>query len=413
MSSQLSSFNLTPAIAQRLASSLRVSGLYSGGAAAARLRREVSAAARRATRTGSIVSPRMGLRLNVYRATLFGQPYELVTRPAAGDERVVGIVPTRGAPRGSAASSELEAGADQGASVRSSLQRSILSERESAELAFELLGAETEEELDQFLGKVFSKVAKAASGVARTVSNVGKSLGKVLDTVSKVVPIGSVLSLTPLGMTLRAAKSLGRIARGENVFKVAGDFVKSGLQNVGKVAQLASTVAAFVPGLGTGVAAALGAAGALAQGRPITEAVLAAARGALPGGAIAAAAFDVASNLAQGKKLSDAMLSAARNQLPGGPAARAAFDAGLALARGKKLQDVALSTAGRVLPPSPFASTALQFAGRVARGEKVQNAALSTLGQSMLRQVRSPLAIPADRARRRFASSVAFPAVGN
>ena len=78
--------------------------------------------------------------------------------------------------------------------------------------------------------------------------------------------------------------------------------------------KLAEMVAPFVPGIGTGVAAALGAANALAAGRPITEAVLAAARGALPGGAIAQAAFDVALNLAKGKNIAEAALAAARDR---------------------------------------------------------------------------------------------------
>ena len=153
--------------------------------------------------------------------------------------------------------------------------------------------------------------------------------------------------------------------------------------------KLAEMVAPFVPGIGTGVAAALGAANALASGRPITEAVLAAARGALPGGAIAQAAFDTALSLAKGKSLSEAVLSAARDRLPGGPAARAAFDGAVALAQGKRLQDVAFATAGRLLPPSPYAADALSFVQRVANGQNVQHAALSVVGQRALRQVRN------------------------
>jgi hypothetical protein len=434
MSPERVRFELPFTLADQLASTMNVS-LVGQAATADGLRRELSFAARRAKRSGRIAAPLVGLRLSVYRTTLFGRPYDLVTRSRGRDERVVGIVAAAPEPARLSRVDRLSGEVGSGGAG----PRPILSEAEAAGLALELLGAETEDELDQFLGKMFSSVSKAAQGVTRTVSSVGKSLGKAvdaidkvvpiksvyntvskaaksiekgLDAVNKLVPIGSVLSLTPLGMTMRAARSLGRVAAGENIFKVAGNFVKSGLKDVGQAVQLASTVASFVPGVGTGVAAALGAAGALAQGRPITEAVLAAARGALPGGAIAAAAFDVASGLAQGKSLSESALSAARNQLPGGAAARAAFDAGLALAQGKKLQDVAISTAGRILPPSPFSSTGLDFAQKVARGENVQKAALSTAGGALLARAQAGAAAQVNRVSRPLSREASFPANG-
>ena len=297
-------------------------------------RAEAERALRGARRTGTIRMPRFGLRLPVYRASVFGRPYDFVTRRCAdGHDRTVGIVPADGPPPGRDAEPE-----------------EAISEQEAAELAFELLGAETEAELDQFLGKVFKGVAKVAKGAVKAVGSVGKAVGKAVNTISKVIPIKAVLNLTPIGLGLRAANSIGRIAKGENVFKVAGNFVKAGIKDVGQAAKLASTVASFIPGIGTGVAAALGAAGALADGQPITQALMTAAKSALPGGALAATAFDVAAGLVQGKNLGEAALNAARNQLPGGAAAKAAFDAGLALARGKKIQDAAAAGAGNPIP---------------------------------------------------------------
>jgi hypothetical protein len=133
------------------------------------------------------------------------------------------------------------------------------------------------------------------------------------------------------------------------------------------------------------VAAALGAANALADGRPITEALIAAARSALPGGKIAQGGFDMAVNLARGKNLSEAALATARAQLP--PAARPAFDAAVALGKGKRVQDAAFSAAGRVLPPSPYAADVLSFARRVAAGENPQTAALSLAGKRVLQRM--------------------------
>jgi hypothetical protein len=156
--------------------------------------------------------------------------------------------------------------------------------------------------------------------------------------------------------------------------------------------KLAEMVAPFIPGIGTGVAAALGAANALAAGKPITEAILSAARSAVPGGAIAQTAFDVALNLARGKNITDSLLAAARDRLPGGPAARAAFDAAVALGKGKSLQDAAFA-AGKAIAPSPLAADALDFVKGVANGQNIQNAALSVAGKRLVSQVRGHAAL--------------------
>ena len=345
------------------------------------LRQGLVAATSRARRIGVVRMPRIGLALPVYRARIHGRAYDVVVRDGAGAvSRVVGVVPINN-------DVDSRNGVSGGPGE-------TLSESEAAVLAFEMLGLESEAELDQFLGKVFKKVAKAAQGVGQTIGKVSRAVGKVVDKVNQFVPVKSLLSFTPMGIANRLYQGARQVAAGKNVFKVAKGMVQSGLKDVGKVAQLASTVAAFVPGVGTGVAAALGAAGALASGRPITEALLAAATSALPGGALAQTAFDVASGLVQGKSLSESALTAARNRLPGGPAAKAAFDAGLALARGKKLQHVAVAAVGGALPPSRFAATATDFANRVASGQSVQNAAMSMAGQQLFSRATRAGAFP-------------------
>jgi hypothetical protein len=367
-----SRLEIPSAIVYRLAASAR--GLRTARiGTVTRMRRELVASLRRARRTGTITAPLLGLRMRVYRVVIRARPYDLIVRPTERGGRAVGIVPGRSV--GGGARTE-----------RVPSARPVLPEHQALALAFEVLSAETEEEVDQFLGKVFKSVSKAARSVSHGVASVGKSLGKVvdkidkvvpiksavrsiekgIDSVNKVVPIGAIMSLTPAGLAARAAKGLGRVAAGENVFKVAASMARSGLKDVGQVMQLASTVSSFVPGLGTGVGAALGAASALAQGKPITDAVLAAAKGALPGGALAATAFDMAKGLAQGKNLTEAALNAARDQLPGGAAARAAFDTGLALMHGKKLQDAALGAASSLMPSSPIARTVMNGARQLS-----------------------------------------------
>jgi hypothetical protein len=249
---------------------------------------------------------------------------------------------------------------------------------------------EYDPEMEYFLGGLIKSVGRT---VGRAVSSVGRFAEKAAKTVGRIPVVGDIaraglnatrLALGPAAIAIDAGQ---RLARGQNLGTALRGAVSSHVDAVRDQLKLAEMVAPFIPGIGTGVAAALGAANALASGRPITEALISAARSALPGGAIAQAAFDTAVNLARGKNIGEALLEAARNRLPGGPAARAAFDGALALAQGKKLQDAAFAAAGRILPPSPYAADALAFVKRVANGQNIQHAALSVAGQRAIRQI--------------------------
>lgn len=297
-----------------------------------------------------------------------------------------------------------------------------------------------EGEEDLFLGKIGRSLSRTVSTVGRvagrgvktvvpasirrTVERAGRTAGGVVrgidKTVSKVAKytplpyVAKALSRTPLGMAVKAgvggltaaakgenffkgaARSLksdpllgfvANVASGQNVLRAAQQAAKAGINDVREQLRFAQMVAPFIPGIGTGVAAALGAANALAAGRPITAALIEAARSAVPGGVVAQAAFDMAVNLAKGKTLTQAALETARNRLPGGPAAQAAFDTAVALSQGKRIQEAALAGAGRVLPPSPYAADALSFAKSVAAGRNLQQAALSTAGNRVLQRM--------------------------
>jgi len=290
-----------------------------------------------------------------------------------------------------------------------------------------------DDELDHFLGSVVHSVAKAAGGVAKAAGGVVKTVGKGISAVDKVIPmsvLSSGLAWTPMGMAARAGLGAAQAAadgknvfqgavrslastpvtrfyvdtamaaaRGENVLKAMQQAAQGQIGDLRKSLQFAAMVAPFIPGLGTGVAAALGAANALAAGQPITDALISAARSAVPGGAIAQFAFDTAVNVAKGKSVGDALLNSARTQLPGGPAAQAAFDAGLALAKGRNIQDAALAAAGRLLPPSPYAADALSFVKKVASGQNIQKAALSTVGNVILNRIERQAGPILQRAR--------------
>lgn len=280
----------------------------------------------------------------------------------------------------------------------------LLDEAEAMALVAELFEIDDETSLDLFLGKLVKRVGRAAAGAARAVAKAARAIpvGKIANLALKVARgdlAGIVLPLLPASMqkTVRALTGdpFARFAlqttkgalRGDNILRAAQVAAKSGIGDLRERLRFAAMVAPFVPGIGSGVAAALGAASALAAGEPITQALLSAARSAVPGGAVAQAAFDLGSNLARGKSLSEAALATARNRIPGGRAGQAAFDAAVALAQGKKIQQAAFAAAGRVLPKSPYAADALSFARRVSSGEDIRKAALSTAGNAVVKRL--------------------------
>ena len=114
---------------------------------------------------------------------------------------------------------------------------------------------------------------------------------------------------------------------------------KRTMKKYGAVVDLAATGASFVPGIGTGVAAGLKGAQALARGQSLAQAAQAAALGAVPGGALAQAAFRGGMALAQGKRLSQAALAAGGTLARGygGELGESAFRTGLATARGQRV----------------------------------------------------------------------------
>jgi hypothetical protein len=260
---------------------------------------------------------------------------------------------------------------------------------------------------------------KVVRQLGHTVQDVGKGVAAVAKPIAPIVASAAKIAshATPLGLVARSAYGAVSAAlrgqnvfmgaldgaagsiiaaalvkvgvgalRGENLLKAAKLAAKGGIDDAKEAVRFAAMVAPFVPGIGTGVGAALGAADALANGQPITQALVAGVRGSIPGGAIAQAAFDTAAQLVQGKRIDQALLTAARNQLPPGPV-QAAFDTSLALAQGKKLQDAVLTGAGRLLPASPYSADAVSFARRALAGENLGHAALSTAGNAVLRRV--------------------------
>lgn len=187
--------------------------------------------------------------------------------------------------------------------------------------------------------------------------------------ISKIPVVGDVVKIT--GEVVSGPfKLVEHIASGERLDHAFVDSLKDQVKIVKDVAPYAQTIVSLVPGVGTGIGAAIGAGAALAEGKSIDEAAKAAIKGMIPGGAIAAAAFDTALKAASGENIGKAALESSRNIIPPGPAQKA-FDIGVAVATGEKLQN---AVAKGITSLAPDALNAVIGAG--------QNAIASTPGLS-------------------------------
>lgn len=234
---------------------------------------------------------------------------------------------------------------------------------------------------------------------------------RAVSAVEKIPVIGDAVKI--VGEASAAPfKVVANIASGERLDHVALGAFKDQLKIVKDVAPYAATVVSFIPGIGTGVAAAISAGAALAEGQSLSQVAEAAIRGAIPGGPLAVAAFDTATKVAGGESLSQAALESARGLLPPGPA-QSAFDVGVAVATGKKLQtalangllnlapgelQTVISTGEKAITSTPGLSTALASVapGAATEGFNLAAGLLSHAGinEKSLTDVRSRL--PAD-----------------
>ena len=232
-------------------------------------------------------------------------------------------------------------------------------------------------------GGFFSSIAKAVTSVTAPITKTVTAAAQTLvDGVKKYNPV----ALAKVA-AIKAKALAGDIANSV-VFKtlsaVANAALKPALtviKAVGPVLPYVQAVVSFVPGVGTGVSAALGAAQALADGRRIDEAIVSAAKSAIPGGPLAQMGFDAAWGLAHGRPIESVALEALRNRLPN-DLAKKAFDTGLALATAKTAQDrrAALGTAalGAIASNVKLPDSITNIASQVERAAAPAVAAVQT-----------------------------------
>ena len=218
--------------------------------------------------------------------------------------------------------------------------------------------------------KWIGNAARCAGRVAFKATGVGlasKGITKASQLVGKIPilggPLRSVLSLA--GQPFRIAEAA---ASGANISKLALASFKENIAAARSVAPVAQMIIGIVPGIGGVVAGALAVGIALSDGRPITEALIAAAKAAVPGGAIAAAVCEVTIAAVQGKNIVKAGLSTAMKQLP------LAAQKGLAIvqkaAAGGNIAKAALQEAVNSLPPTMQKAAMVGIA--IGQGQKLQ-----------------------------------------
>jgi len=191
-------------------------------------------------------------------------------------------------------------------------------------------------------------IGTAAGDIIHTV-NAGVNL--VAKGLSHIPVVGGVLS-TALRVSTSGPAMIERLAKGQRIDHAFIQLGKEELKNVRAIAPYVQQVMAFIPGVGTGVAAAIAAGTALAEGKSVTDALLAAAKGAIPGGAIAGSAFDAALKVVK-PGVSAAVVDAARKALP--PQAQKAFDIGTAYAHARNVQSAVVTAATK---PAAIATVA-------------------------------------------------------
>lgn len=236
------------------------------------------------------------------------------------------------------------------------------------------------------VGGFFSSIAHAVSSVAKkvvpkAVQNAASSVVKTaehygaqaLHAVNSIPVLGTISKATT-ALALLPAAAAAQLVQGKRIDQIALGQFKTALGSAKALAPYVQTVISFVPGVGQGISAGIGGALALAQGQSITEAMIAAAQSALPGGPLARAAFAVASDAMQGRPITTIALDA----LPGiTPQAKQALVQGIsaakALADGKPVAQTVIDNAIHLLPAA--AQKAVQVGVALGHAKNLQSAA--------------------------------------
>lgn len=241
-------------------------------------------------------------------------------------------------------------------------------------------------------------VSNAAKTAGKEIGKAGKSLqsagGAVGGLLKKIPVVGApmhTLMSAQYNMLTAPARAAVDIGKGKNLGKVAIGQIKQHVADAKAVAPYAQTVVSMVPGVGSGVSAAMGVGLALADGQPIDQALIKGVISAVPGGPAAQAAASVAASgisaAVKGEKFDvNSAVGAGLNALPIPQAAKDSLATGLKMtadiASGKNVSkaaaDAALEAGMKYL--SPQAKKAFQTGMAVQTAAVLQHVKSKHLG---------------------------------
>jgi len=246
-------------------------------------------------------------------------------------------------------------------------------------------------ELEGFFDDVGHFVSHAVSDVGHAVSDVGHAIDHAAHDVGKAVGDAAKFVVHavehPDQAISEAANWIGHAVT---------DVVKFVGHNIVVFVQLVQVGVSFIPGIGEGLSAVIGAGLALAEGKSITDALIAAALSALPGGPLVAMAASIATEAISGviehKSFADIAGNIIADNIPAGGALAKAVVHGVASVVGAAttghnvgqalisgVTSVVGSAVGGQIPiPDAISNAVGGAAGKVVSG------VANTLGQSVV-----------------------------
>jgi len=206
-----------------------------------------------------------------------------------------------------------------------------------------------------------------------TVASIaGAPVTAVTDVIEKIPLVGPIVHE---GLGLDPVKAIGgltaQVIQGERLDRAFLNTAKDQLHHVRELAPYVQTVMSFVPGVGTGVSAALAAGTALAEGRTISDAVIEAAKNAVPGGQLGKTVLASALAITHGDSVSKIVLDQVKSNLPAGIGR--AIDMAVAAAGGKNVRVAVLRAIQSQLPAG--AKKALDVGVALGAARNIQSSA--------------------------------------
>lgn len=225
-----------------------------------------------------------------------------------------------------------------------------------------------------WVGNIVKTAGAALHSVAKAAVSVTGALSKV---VGKIPIVGGPLSAAFDVALTGPFRVTDGIVTGKRIDKVVMGELKAGVNVAREVAPYAQTVLSLAPGVGSGLSGAIGAGLAIADGRPITEALKQGLKDAAPGGPAGRAMIAVATGVMSGDGIDKIALAA----IPIPDAQKAALAKALevtkAVASGQRVDKIALDQAKGVIEEvakkvGPDVAKSLKVGIAVGHAEQLQ-----------------------------------------